>query len=159
MSPTTAPRDLDDLAREFYAPCLADPFDESAWAGRTQLTRELADAILSAGPGDENGRTRVGGLQIATAGWSPARGAHAYSVADPAVDPQAWIAALGRPDDAVLTSDGQGVITSGADAWCRHVDGGDVPIGEWVRYERWSEAGVEAHGFVHSACRRLLQTG
>jgi hypothetical protein len=152
MSPAATPRTLDELACAWNRPLIAD---ERGLAARTALARELAAAILAASPGDENGRTRVGPLQIATAGWSKERGEHAYSVADPAVDHQAWIAALGAHEHATLTSDGQG---ANRDSWCVCAND-DVFADQWVRYEHWTAAGCVAHGFVHSECRRLLQTG
>ena len=155
MSPATTARTLDDLASEWRAPFLADPRDETAMAGRGRLTRELAAAILADKGGDANGRTRVGDLQIATAGWSKERGAHADSVADSATDPQAWIAALGVHEHATLTGDGQGANRA---AWC-DCPNDDVHADQWTRYEHWTARGVEAHGFVHSECRRLLQVG
>ena len=150
MSPA-APT-LDDLLRQWNAPFTADPFDEHAWDGRKQLTRDLAAAILAAPLGDENGRTRVGGLQIATAGWTQARGDYANSVASSVTDPQKWIAALGTHEHATLTADGQGANRA---SWCWCAGG----PAEWVRYEYWTAEGREGHGFVCAECRRLVQTG
>lgn len=54
----------------------------------------------------------------------------------------------------VLTADGRGVDLTG---WCTHKDVSDAG---WVRYEKWEHGvGHRGHGYVHSACRKLLQTG
>lgn len=29
----------------------------------------------------------------------------------------------------------------------------------WVQFQIWTLRGMEAHGFLHATCRRLLQTG
>jgi hypothetical protein len=50
-----------------------------------------------------------------------------------------------------LTEDGRAAHTSG---WCQC---DDDP--EWVRYERYSVRGREAHGYVCKHCRYLTQTG
>jgi len=130
-------------------PFTAGPADEKASRDRAQLARYLADVILCSPP-----RTAVGGLIIVSAGWSKERGDYADSVADSATDPQGWIAALGRHETAVLTSDGQTAARTG---WCACTDAAGP--GSQVRYEAWSERGCEAHGFVCAGCRKLTQTG
>lgn len=139
------PEILARLRAAWDEPFLAGPADEAANGARRELTRYLADVILSSPPG-----ATVGGLTIATAGWSKARGDYADSVADSATDPEAWTAALGRHEDAVLTSDGRPAIRT---AWCAS------PGGPEARYEAWSELGCDAHGFVCADCRKLTQTG
>ena len=152
---------LADLRAEWDAPFLADPSDQAANAARSQLTRDLAAAILAADLFDRERmeRTRVGPMQISTAGWSKERA----DLADAAAErgSQAWIAALGTHEHATLTSDGRAADRKN---WCRCAVTGlqqddGIPAGEWARYEHWTERGCEAHGFVHSECRQLLQTG
>lgn len=63
-------------------------------------------------------------------------------------------AILGSEDEALLTSDGRDARTRD---WCR-CDPYPV-MEEWVRYERYSPRGREAHGYVCPTCRRLTQSG
>lgn len=65
-----------------------------------------------------------------------------------------WWAALGPNETATLTSDGRGANPT---AWCGH----KPPADSWVRYERWSPRGMEAHGYVcpDINCRQLVQSG
>jgi len=114
---------------------------------RLSLTRTLARLILEAPL-----RTRVGDLTVYTGGWSRERGQYADSVGE-AGSPE-WIAALGTHERATLTSDGR---AANREQWCQC--GEPASDAEWVRYEHWTAAGRVAHGFVHSECRRLLQTG
>jgi hypothetical protein len=146
-------RTLADIRAEWDAPFLAGPSDAAAMAARSQLTRDLAAAILAAGILDREHatRTQVGDLVITSAGWSRERGDLAAAKAEPGT-PE-WIAALGAHDHATLTSDGRG---ANREQWCCC---SEPPFSEWVRYEHWTERGREAHGFVHSECRRLLQSG
>jgi hypothetical protein len=148
-------RTLADLRAEWDAPFLADPRDETANAARTRLTRDLAAAILAADLYDRDRmeRTRVGDMQIAGAGWSKERGDQADATAGRGT-PE-WAAALGIHEHATLTSDGGAAIR---EQWCT-CPNDDVAAEQWVRYEYWTERGCEAHGFVHAACRKLLQTG
>ncbi len=72
------------------------------------------------------------------------------------LDPRAWHDALGLPESVELTEDGSYVDVA---RWCSCPS---VPgeAGEfWVRYERWTEIGRVAHGFVCADCRRLKQSG
>lgn len=71
------------------------------------------------------------------------------------------VAALGNDevpalphDIAILTSDNRDVD---ATDWCRCEPAPDAA--SWVRYERYSAAGREAHGYVCPDCRRVTQTG
>lgn len=155
MAATTTTRTLADLRADWDAPFLADPRDETANAARTQLTRDLAAGILAADLFDRDRmeRTRVGNMQIAGAGWTKERGDHADATAEPGSP--AWIAALGTHEHATLTDDGKSAIR---DAWCTCAND-DVYADQWVRYEYWTEQGMERHGYVHSDCRRLLQVG
>jgi len=130
------------------APFLADPRDEAASAARTAQTREVARLLLAAPL-----RTEVGGLVVFTAGWSRERAAKADAAGKPGSE--AWFAALGDHEHATLTSDGRAADRT---RWCQ-CPNDDVFAGQWVRYEYWTERGMERHGFVHSECRRLLQTG
>jgi hypothetical protein len=62
-------------------------------------------------------------------------------------------AMLGDPEQVTLSADGRPTQPG----WCRCRP---RPAGErWVRYERWSARGREAHGYVCPTCRRLTQTG
>lgn len=114
----------------------------------------LAETILAAPVGSrvdtfDTPLTKVDGR------WSPEAARRADAVADPATDPTAWVAALGPHEHATLTADGRQAINIG---WCtcdhQYPDGAT-----WVRYERWSGRGQEAHGYVCPTCRRLTQTG
>ena len=148
-----ASRPLAELRAEWDAPFTADPRDDTATASRTNLTRELAAAILAADLYDpvRGERTQVGGLFISGAGWSRERAAAADAAAAPGT-PE-WITALGTHEHATLTSDGR---TANRARWCLC---GEPDAAEWVRYEHWTARGCEAHGYVHRGCRRLLQAG
>ena len=129
------------------APFLADPRDEAANAARIAQTREVARLLLAAPL-----RTEVGGMVVFTAGWSRERAAKADAAGKPGSE--AWFAALGDHEHATLTSDGRAADRA---RWCECQP---EPAGEtWVRYEHWTGRGVERHGFVCPACRRLTQTG
>jgi hypothetical protein len=102
------------------------------------------------------------GLIVADRSW-PADAPKPGPELEPGSD--AWYEAIGPAGTVYLTSDGRGANTYG---WCEC--GGqtgqvwfDSPgIGEgqvWVRYERYTPAGREAHGWVHQGCRMLLQVG
>ncbi|PZG12988.1 hypothetical protein C1I95_24580 [Micromonospora craterilacus] len=84
-------------------------------------------------------------------GWSADAAARADATAEPGTDE--WRNALGPHEDATLTADGRPAATGG---WCTCPAVGDD---EWVRYERWSARGREAHGYVHAGCRALVQAG
>lgn len=128
-------------------PFLSDPRDEAANTARTVQTREVARLLLAAPL-----RTEVGGLTVFTAGWSRERG-DAADAAGPAGTPE-WYAALGDHEHATLTSDGGAADRT---RWC---ECRPQPRGEtWARYEHWTEQGLERHGYVCPACRRLTQTG
>jgi hypothetical protein len=151
--PVTA-AERDTMRAQWDAPFLADPSDEEANAERSQLTADLAAAILAAPLYDRVSmeRTRVGDMRIAGAGWSVERGKLA-DAAGPAGSPE-WTAALGVHEHATLTSDGNGAIR---EAWCACRP--QPSAGTWVRYEYWTAEGMERHGFVCPECRRLLQAG
>jgi hypothetical protein len=84
--------------------------------------------------------------------WAKGTDVLADAIAEPGT-PE-WLAALGPHTAATLTSDGRGAEPS---AWCSH----HPPALEWVRYERWSPRGCEAHGYVcpRENCRQLVQSG
>ena len=135
------------LHAAWSAPFLADPRDEAANAARTAQTREVARLLLAAPL-----RTKVGGLTVFTAGWSKERADQARAARE-AGSPE-WFAALGDHEHATLTSDG-----GAADRW-HWCECEPFPAGEtYVRYEHWSERGMERHGYVCPDCRRLTQTG
>ena len=146
---------LSELRIWWDTPFCGAPSDSTATAARTALSRQLAAAILAADLLDEKAgtRTRVGEMFIASAGWSRERGDAACAAAEPGT-PE-WRAALGVPEHATLTGDGQGANRG---AWCT-CPNDEVFAEQWIRYEHWTAAGCERHGFVHSTCRRLLQTG
>lgn len=139
---------LADLHAAWSAPFLADPSDDAASAARGEQTRELAGLVLAAGT-----RARVGDLTIVAGSWSRKQADYAYSVADPAVDLDAFEAALGSFSDATLTSDGDYVAR---DLWCRCASSAAAG---WVRYEGWTAEGRSAHGFACPSCRALAQVG
>lgn len=146
---TLAPSaELARLHAAWSAPFLADPRDEAASAARSAQTREVARLLLAAPL-----RTEVGGLTVFTAGWSKERADQAYAAGD--AGSPAWFAALGDHEHATLTSDGG---AADRQRWCQ-CPNDDVFADQWVRYEHWTERGMERHGFVHSECRRLLQAG
>lgn len=60
---------------------------------------------------------------------------------------------LGRAVMAVLTADGRHYDCTG---WCGCPD---VAHEDWVRFQRWSNAGLDAHGYACRTCRKILQTG
>lgn len=141
----TAAAELAALRAEWDQPFLADPRDAAANAARTALTRRLAAATLAADLG-----TRVGALTVVAGGWSRERAAQADAAG--AAGSPAWYAALGAHEHATLTGDGKAAARH---AWCECPESLD----RWVRYEGWTAAGCEAHGFVCADCRRLVQTG
>lgn len=59
---------------------------------------------------------------------------------------------LGTPSEVVLTGDGRAYWS----AWCKCTA---VADDHWTRYERWTAKGREAHGYAHTVCRGILQTG
>lgn len=54
----------------------------------------------------------------------------------------------------MLSADGRSTRT---DRWCECVPRPDMDY--WVRYERWSSRGREAHGYLCPTCRSILQAG
>lgn len=124
---------------------------DGAW-----LARHIARAreILAAAVG-----TRIdtpdGPLIIAHAGWSRQSAERpAARAADAAGDVDAYLAALGAHDHATLTADGRGARTDG---WCQCEPG--PPLATTVRYERWTDQGRVAHGYLCPTCRFITQTG
>jgi hypothetical protein len=95
-------------------------------------------------------RTEFDGLIKAEGTWSKEAGERA-SKAHPEGG-EAWHTALGPHKTATLTADGGGAESS---VWCPD----SPPADEWMRYERWSARGLEAHGYVCALCRRLVQSG
>jgi hypothetical protein len=93
-----------------------------------------------------------GPLTKSGGGWSREAGERADAAGEPGSE--AWWAALGPHEHATLTQDGGPAEPS---AWCSH----KTPADAWVRYERWSPRGCEAHGYVcpREDCRRLVQSG
>lgn len=83
--------------------------------------------------------------------WSREAAARAEPVRDQGID--AYCAALGAHTTAELSADGRLPYLS---AWCKCLT---VRPTDWVRYERYSERGREGHGYVHAACRYIVQTG
>jgi hypothetical protein len=147
---TAAAATLTELYNQWDTPFTGDPGDAAAAAARAGLTRRLAAAILAAGLHDATGaRTRAGAMRIADAGWSGERSAAA------AAGSPGWRAALGTYEHATLTSDGQ---EADCGKWCT-CPNDDVFADQWIRYEFWTALGLEKHGYVHSACRQLLQAG
>lgn len=147
MKPLAPGAELASAHAAWSEPFLADPFNEAAMAARSEQTRHVARLLLAAPL-----RTEVGGLVIDTAGWSRERGEAADAVGEPG-SPE-WFAALGDHEHATLTADGECADRA---RWCECRPG---PRGEsWVRYEHWTERGMERHGFVCPSCRRLTQTG
>jgi hypothetical protein len=91
----------------------------------------------------------VGDLTVTSRQWAAgAEPAPALGLEPGTAD---WYNAIGLPQEVVLTEDGHPANTHG---WC--ACDGDAG---WVRYERHTPAGRAAHGYVHAACRLLLQVG
>jgi len=118
--------------------------EDGAWL---PLHEHRAKLILAAPLG-----ATLDGLIKALGGWSPASVQH-VSKAHPEGG-KAWYAALGSHEHATLTADGRDAEPS---EWCEH----KPPAESWVRYERWSARGMEAHGYVcpDIDCRHLVQSG
>jgi hypothetical protein len=57
--------------------------------------------------------------------------------------------------EVTLSADGRRVPSGRDLRW--HT--GDATDDDWVYYERWTERGRVAHGWIHAATRRLLQSG
>ncbi|MEU3452247.1 hypothetical protein ABZ671_01190 [Micromonospora sp. NPDC006766] len=117
--------------------------DGSEWA---PLHVAQARRILAADLG-----TTTDGLVKMHGGWSAETSQRANAAGPAGSD--AWRAALGAHEQATLTADGRAAETT---RWCACPS---VADDEWVRYERWSARGREAHGYVHSGCRALVQAG
>jgi hypothetical protein len=120
----------------------SDPFTVG---GRGAQTRALAAAILAAPVG-----TQIAHLTKNHGGWDAATAARADATA--AAGTQEWRDALGTHQTATLTSDGRGARR---DMWCEC----GTPGARWVRYEAYTAAGQDAHGFICPDCRGITQTG
>jgi hypothetical protein len=131
------------LAERQAAFLTAEPGDPD-WRESTQ---ELAALWLSAPLG-----TSAHGLTVAGGGWSKEAADRADAAGEPSSP--AWYVALGRREHVTLTDDGRSAETS---AWCRCSP--EPPMDGWVQYQRWTERGQEAHGYVCRKCRHLLQSG
>lgn len=143
--PLPATAELDAARAEWDKPYTGPP---GPCPERSAQTKALAALILAAPVG-----TKIGPLVKNQGGWSEANGAKADAAGTPGSP--AWRAALGPHEDATLTGDGGGAIRTG---WCG-CKGAFADADGWVRYEVWTAAGQERHGFVCAACRKLLQTG
>lgn len=78
----------------------------------------------------------------------------ALKTAEQTGDVNLFESALGPHDTATLTFDGRLAATRN---WCGCTPEPDA--GAWIRYERYSARGREAHGYVCPTCRRLVQSG
>ena len=86
--------------------------------------------------------------------WPKQASERADAVADAGRNPQAWIAALGAHERAILTGDGR---EARRDGWCSCLP--PPALETWIRYERWIGEGRVGHGFLCPSCRFLTQTG
>lgn len=123
--------------------------------GWVPLHLHRARQILAAPVGPEPIDTPDGPLIKARGGWSKETAARADAASEAGSD--AWYAALGPHEYAVLTSDGHGART---DAWHRNelcADRADAD--RWVRYERYTAEGRVGHGYLCPTCRQVTQTG
>lgn len=123
----------------------------------TYLVR--AAAILAAPVGPTPIDTPDGPLVKQEGTWTAERVARpdvqaALRNAEAAGDMAALEVALGSHDTATLTGDGRWALTR---QWCSCTPGPDA--GTWVRYERYTARGREAHGYVCPGCRHLVQSG
>lgn len=141
---TTPAADLTAAYLAWDGPRDGDPFSEADCAARGDQTRQLAALILAAPTG-----THIAHMQKNGGSWDGSAEARA-DAAGPAGTPE-WYAALGAHSQATLTTDGRGARR---DAWCRC----NTPVTRWVRYEVYTAAGQEAHGFICPDCRSITQT-
>jgi hypothetical protein len=100
-----------------------------------------------------------GGLTVCGREWTPEQGAQLDALLNVEPNPDRarlneMLAALGTPAQVRMSADGLGFDTHG---WCRCATEPDAMT--WVRYERWTPAGREGHGYVCPTCRLLVQTG
>jgi hypothetical protein len=145
MAASITPADLTAAYQAWTGPWAGDPFSEADCADRGHQTRQLAAAILAAPVG-----THIGPMTKNHGGWDADAGRRADATADPGSDE--WRAALGAHTTATLTGDGRGARR---DMFCRC----NTPVTRWVRYEAYSAAGQEAHGFICPDCRGITQAG
>lgn len=158
----TAQRQLDAIealaAKGFKAACRLDHVIEVQYDGVgpwMPAAEWLAPNILDAKLGDQV-QTFDCKLTVAQGGWSKEDGDRADAAGEPGS--AEWFAALGRREYVTLTSDGQsGGDRNGPAGWCQC--GVDPDVEQWVAYERWTAEGRVAHGYLHSECRLLLQSG
>lgn len=90
------------------------------------------------------------GLTVAVRHWP--EGIWRPELQDQITAGASWEDVAGPATAVTLTTDGQPYWS----AWCKCPAVADE---HWVRYERWSAAGLEAHGYAHKVCRAILQTG
>jgi hypothetical protein len=126
--------------------------DGGAWV---PLHEHRAHLILAAPVGPDPIDTPDGPLVKMQGWWLPER-SHQPDVvaARTRGDWPAELAARGRHDFAALTADGRGCRS---DQWCSCSP--QPPADGWVRYERYSARGREAHGYLCPTCRHLVQSG
>lgn len=99
-----------------------------------------------------------GALIVCQRDWSNAASdTPACLAARAAGDVDAYRAALGPAEQAVLTADGRDAVRT----WCtcyRPADD-DESWKTHIRYEVWSAVGRDAHGWLCRGCRRIAQSG
>lgn len=145
MTAITAPDQLTAAYLAWTGPWDGDPFSEADCAARGDQTRTLAASILAAPVG-----AQIGPMNKNHGGWDADAGRRADAAGAPGSDE--WRAALGTHTEATLTGDGRGARR---DMWCRC----NTPLIRWVRYEVYTAAGQEAHGFICPDCRGITQAG
>lgn len=109
--------------------------------------REIANEVLTTRTGQA-----VRGLVVVGRTWDKEAGARAETLVNPTFEE--YTEALGTAKEATLMSTGGGHPNT--HEWCNCHGGSSA---HWVRYERWSERGQEAHGYVCPNCWKLTQTG
>lgn len=142
------------LAKQGLLELFKDPFDDMAC--RVRPTQAGLNAIGVLSPAQIMARDlgdKYNDMVVSGRSWTKERGDAARETVGPDADWAAWQAALGVPSELLLTGDAGTYDRDGG--WCRCEAGHD----EWVRFQRWSERGLEGHGFLHAGCRRLLQSG
>lgn len=139
---------IEQLGECLYLHTIQVEQSDGAWL---PMHEHRAKLILAAKL-NETIETVNGPLIKAYGSWSTDALQRADAAGEPA-SPE-WQEALGPSEATVLTGDGQDARTS---AWCGH----KPPADTWVRYERWSPRGMEAHGYVcpDINCRQLVQSG
>lgn len=99
-------------------------------------------------------RGKHNGLIVAHRAWTVEQGDVAEAAVGPDCTFEEYDQALGTPAEVLLTGDGHGYNNRG---WCGC--GNNFPAAQITRFERWTSLGRVAHGWLHTVCRKLYQSG